>query len=166
MYQKTVQPYLGQPFDTVGMFAALRYLDKRQAQGLLAYLGCNLYWVENQPCLEPKNSLENIIHVSRNVISTLREVVARAWFKPETNIRNNVVTRTNAKSFSLFCIENMTSEPDEFLYHEFHRSCITLPQELKIISYSKGNVTVVSCSTISSYEAEIEAIKHLEQVNA
>lgn len=166
MYNKKVEAFIEQPVNAIGLFDSFKVLNLTQAKDLLSDLQGHVYWVESKCGFQPHGKTLWLVRRYHKMISVLNSLIDRNWFGLETNSRGNTITRRRAENFLYFYIENVTSEPGEYLYDETHRSCITLPQELKIISFSEGDVTVVTCATIESYESELQAIQAWESEHA
>lgn len=162
MYNKTVEAFIEQPVDAIGLFDSFKVLNLTQAKSLLSDLQGHVYWVERKSGFQPNGKTLWLVRRYHKMISVLNSLIDRNWFNLETNCRGNTIIRRRAQNFTFFYIENVTSEPGEYLYDESHRSCITLPQELKIVSFCEGDVTVVTCATIESYESELKAIQKWE----
>lgn len=163
MYNKRVETFISRPSNAHELFSSLSKFNITEINDLVSDIFGHVYWIEKGAKWTQPNQNKWYVARCHKLISILKSLLDKNWFKPETNSRGNMITREKASSIAMFYLENVNSEPGQYLYNEGLRSCITLPQELKIISYSEGDVTIVTCPDQESFDSEIEAIIEWER---
>lgn len=163
MYNKTVETFISRPSNAHEFFSSLNKLNITEVNDLVSDIFGHVYWIEKGATWAKTYQDQWYVARCHKLISILKSLLEKERFEPEKNSRGNMITRTRASSVAMFYLENVNSTPGKYLYNEGLRSCITLPLELKIISYSEGDVTIVTCPDQESFDSEIEAIIEWER---
>ncbi|MDF9399173.1 hypothetical protein [Vibrio sp. 1180_3] len=153
MWNKTVEVFIDKPTNTWAFINYLKSLNKNQAEKLVDDIFGELYWIERGASWVKPNQDKRYISRAQKLMKIINRLISNGFFQPELTRLGNTIERSFVDQFETFFAE-LKDKTYDWLYGDCISCCITVEDDLQIMSYCEGDVTVVTCPDISMFHQE------------